>query len=290
VFCDAEPTSPKTREFLDLLKKAERGNRRGELVARNLEFEPNVPEPVRKEFVRYVESMDAPNGPDDAARLYASTVYELEGGDYTFDSGHNEPNRAPAPPFAALERAVDVGSFAVYNLGLTRDKAERPELRAQIARRLTGTAGPPVRSDMLRGEVGGNCVWATEASVLASSEPTADGGPEPDELRDALGLDDPERYGRDESMVLFSYSNERVPGRAFYRPTVLQAGWAPCAGAFLPSDPESHTGWTQNLATGARGKPEIVHAPFSAREIDGLDVAGPLARDPSTGYRDVRLA
>ena len=92
-------------------------------------------------------------------------------------------------------------------------------------------------------------------------------------------------------MVIYVYEADRVADGAFYRPTVLDAGWKGSAIAFLPSPPgPARPGQTQDLATGLPAEPEVLHAVFPAAQVQEIVIAGPLTQDPSNHYKTVRLA
>lgn len=273
--------------WLTELEKAVPDTNLGALVATNLRRDPNVPAKIRDEFAQSVASAAPPVAPNKAVQTYVESLDSLRQNGLGFDSPANEANRLAAIPFETLVRAVDVAAFSVHNLGVTRDRAEDPQLQRQIARRVAASGGPRIEPSMLRGNIGGLCVWATEPPALTDPDGTR---VPPDEMRDRLGLDDPDRFGQGKEMILFLYGSAAVPEGRSYRPTVLDAGWCPVAAAFLPSDPAEPTGMTQHLATGEPSAREAIHQPFPAGELDEIQATDVFTSDPPIAYRGVRLA
>ncbi|MCH8286025.1 hypothetical protein IIB79_05780 [candidate division KSB1 bacterium] len=182
---------------------------------------------------------------------------------------------------------MDFANFLRHNFPnpVTDAELRRTVFIDQMAKRVMA---PGFDISKLRKGIGHRPVWATRDEALKSADGSTISS---DDLRDSLGLDDRLRYGAGKRMACYIYSSERVPDEAFYRPTVLDTGWHGAAVAFLPSDPTVHeTGITQHLQTGDGCAPEVIHDPFAANEVERVGVTEPLANDPATGYRAIRLA
>jgi hypothetical protein len=275
-------------KWLEMLSQAELdGNPQwGALVAKNFQEDPNVATEREARFRECIEQAPEVQSSDEAARLLRSALGELLRDGLGFDSEDNEACCISDVPFGEFARGVDVVSFGQWNLGMSARRIRKATFRAHVAKRVRDG---DITVDMLRGDVGSpNGVWATDRE-----EVTDDAGNllRADDVRDRLGLDDPGRFGAGEHMVFFAYSADGVPDGAAYRPTVVDTGVWPMASAWLPSDATTHeTGLTQHLASGRPACPEVLHRPFPANEVSGLMVSEALATDPSTGYRDIRLA
>jgi len=280
-------TSPQVAEWLEKLRNAEPDSQRGVLVARNLECDSNVPTPIKEEFENAVASEAEPTFPDEAAAVYQRVLHHLHKRGLGFDSSANEPNRLGGTGFDSFCRVADLRSFCLHNLqAVTKNRAEDSRFREQIARRLRGTECPRLVPVMLQGQVGDDRVWATrEEAVHDSTGRHRD----QDELRDALGLDDPDRFGPGDRMIVYFYPRNRIPDSKCWRPTVLDAGWHPTSGAFLPSGSRADTGMTQDLRSGDASEPEVLHRPFRANIVGSVMATDPLRTRPSTEYRAVRL-
>ena len=245
-------------EGLDRIETRIAPTSRGELVARNLDEDRNVPPEHQTAFRRFSEDRPPAGDPHDAVVYYGEALAGMASAGLTFAATSNAANRLPDTPLSRLARAVDLVSFAVFNhpVAVTRAEARRRTFQQQLAKRL---ATAPTAPAALRADIGaaGRPVWAADDTELTGSGP---GPADPDRLRDRLGLDDVDRFGQDSHVVIFRYDVDVVPDGACYRPTVLDAGWHPAAGAFLPSDRATDaTGYTQDLASGDKGVPEVIH-------------------------------
>jgi hypothetical protein len=90
-------------------------------------------------------------------------------------------------------------------------------------------------------------------------------------------------------MIVLSYKADKIPDRAAYRPTVVDAGGFAVSAAWLSSSPADATGFTQDLRTGQPSCPEILHKRFPARQVANLLALEGCATGPATGYRQERL-
>lgn len=271
--------------WLNQLKQAEPNTKRGALIAKNLEEDPSVPKARRDKFCKLIETEGSSANGEEAGKVYRHVLKEMDAQGYGFDSNHNAENRRDRTVLPNMGRAVDIVSFISYNLGgvTLPVKARSPAFQETVANAIK--AGHVAVGD-LHGDVAGKCAWAADAGVFRD----ASGGLQnADDTRDRLGLDDPTRFGPGKRMVSFFYSADKLHSQYIWRPTVLDAGWHPAAGAFLPSDPDGDVGKTQNLRTGASDADEIIHQPFPANTVDSLDVSDMLKNEPSTGYRDIRI-
>lgn len=286
MFGDNVQTSPKVSEWLDALKKAEPDTSLGELVGRNLEQDSNVAADMQSRFLDLVADADETTTPDEAVKLYRETLDSLEEDGLTFDSAAGEKNKLTAIPFEELARSVDFGGFMHYNYpeAVPQREIRKKTFVDQVAKRV---ADGTVDRSKFRGDVGWKSVWATHAQTIRDKN----GNLLPSrEVRNLLGLDDPNRFGQGRRMVVFFYPSDRMPDGRCYRPTVLDAGWCPAGGAFLPSDKATEeTGYAQNLSNGEKGAPEILHLPFPAKEMERLEIPEELSDDPPVEYRAKRL-
>lgn len=282
----------KLQAWLDLLRQAESVSRRGALIERNLRDDANVCPALQQELRDFVAGQSPAATPDDAAEQYERFLQDLHQDGPPCQHPDNIVNQIPTAPLPRLARSVDGDAFLKYNyLPANNRKVPRyhrasPSVKTKIRLRELQRRG--VQTAALRGSIGESVVFATSDRVATGYQAgtlVADG------VRDRLGLDDPVPYGQDQFMVIYVYEAARVADVAFYRPTVLDAGWKGSAIAFLPSPPgPARPGQTQDLATGLPAEPEVLHAVFPASQVEEIVIAGPLTQDPSKHYRTVRLA
>ncbi|NLF69797.1 MAG: hypothetical protein GX575_12175 [Candidatus Anammoximicrobium sp.] len=292
MFGQATVADAKLEAWLDLLRQAEPTTRRGALIERNLRDDANVCPALQQDLRDFVAAQSPAATPDDAAEQYERFLQDLHQDGPPCQHPDNIVNQIPTAPPPRLARSVDGDAFLKYNyLPANNRKVPRyhrasPSVKTKIRLRELQRRG--VQTAALRGSIGRSVVFATSDSVATRYQAgtlAADG------VRDRLGLDDPVPYGRDQFMVIYVYEVARVADGAFYRPTVLDAGWKGSAIAFLPSPPgPARPGQTQDLATGLPAEPEVLHAVFPAAQVQEIVVAGPLTQDPSNHYKTVRLA
>jgi hypothetical protein len=279
-----DPNS-KTGPWLGKLADAEPATRLGALVSKNLREDNNVCGEYGSAVHDYLDTRNEPATPAEAVAAYRGLLDHLKSTGRTFDGPHNSSNKLLPVPFPHLGRVVTLEDFMVYNV-FGRRRVLRAhyldDLGRRIAKRQIAKVAPSPKDLQLN--IGGSAVFAAAEADLSSTT-------DADELRNRLGLDDDARFGRGKSMVVESYEASRIPGAECYRPTVLDAGWHPAAGAFRPSTappPVTH-GWTQHLRTGDQAVPEVIHPPFPASEIDRFEIRGPCVEDPPADYRSKRL-
>lgn len=282
----------RTQAWLALLRQAEPETRRGELAARNLLDDGNVCAALQKGLLDFIASEPPTATPDAAAEQYDRFLQRLHQAVPPCRHPDNSANQLPNAPFLRLARAVDGDAFVKYNYLPTnkrkvpRAHRARPAVKTKI--RLREIAKRGVRLGALRGMIGKSVAFASSDDL---AERHRSGTMPVEEMRDRLGLDDPARFGRDRFMVIYVYGADRVADGMFFRPTVLDAGWKGSAIAFLPSPGgPARPGRTQDLATGQRAEPEVLHAVFPAAEVEACLVGRRLTRDPSATYKSVRLA
>jgi len=282
----------KLQAWLDLLRQAEPTTRRGALIERNLRDDANVCPALQQDLRDFVAAQSPAATPDDAAEQYERFLQRLHQNRPPCQHPDNVVNQVSAPPFPRLARSVDGDAFLKYNyLPANNRKVPRchrasPSVKTKIRLRELQRRG--IETAALRGSIGRSVVFATSDTVVTRYQArTLDA----DGVRDRLGLDDSVPYGRDQFMVIYVYEAARVADGAFYRPTVLDAGWKGSAIAFLPSPPgPARPGQTQDLATGLPAEPEVLHGVFPAAQVQEIVIAGPLTQDPSNHYKTVRLA
>jgi hypothetical protein len=283
VFGESTTDPTETAWLAELRSYAYRSNDQwGEKVAENLENDSNVPEPRSERFRQGVRDAGPPASPADPRQVFETVLDALNRKGLTFDSTENAPCLVSlSPDLERLGRVVDLAGFVEHNVKPSRKQLTDPSFIENVVARLeTGKVGV----NELERDVGSrDGVWATTEDTLRNPSGPAD---DADSLRDRLGLDDPVRFGAGKRMVILFYSGDAVPDRALWRPTVLDVGSDISAAAWMPSDGAADpTGFTQDLATGERGGPEVLHRTFPARDIADLSVTGPLTRDPATDYR-----
>jgi len=278
--------SAKESSWLDSMCKARlpHNDLWGALVAANFREDKNTT-PTRATVFRHgIESAEPVTSADEAKRVLQNALGEVNRSESRFDSPDNDASRLDSIPFGQLARVVDVKAFGHYTLRATVTDLRKKDRRAHLAARVR--AGKLTQAD-LGGDVGSpNGVWATDA------QSTCGKGTDPQQaadIRDRLGMDDPDRFGEGEPMIILSYPADKMPGGAAYRPTVVDAGDLPVSAAWLPSSPADSTGFTQDLRTGQPGCREIIHKPFSARDIAALTATEGCATGPADGYRRKRL-
>jgi len=292
MFGQATVADAMLQTWLDLLRQAEPTTCRGALIERNLQDDANVCPSLQQELRDFVAAQPPAVTPDDADDQYERFLRRLHQNRPPCQHLDNVGNKIPTPPFPRLARSVDGDAFLKYNYPATNNRKvpryhrASPSVKTKIRLRELQRRG--VQTDALRGSIGKSVVFATSDRVATRYQAgtlAADG------VRDRLGLDDPGPYGRDQFMVIYVYEAARVADGAFYRPTVLDAGWKGSAIAFLPSPPgPARPGQTQDLATGLPAEPEVLHAVFPASQVEEIVIAGPLTQDPSKHYKTVRLA
>ena len=283
---DGDTHSEKESFWLDAMRSVSLSHNDcwGALVAANFLEDKNTA-PVRAAVFRQaIESAERATSADEANKVLHNAVGEVNLPKNRFDSAKNDACRLGSVPFRELARTVDVKNFGAYILGDTDTDWRRKEDRLQLAARVR--RGTITQAD-LGGKVGSPYgVWATDAQSVCGK------GTDPQQaadLRDRLGLDDPDRFGEGEPMILLSYSADTIPGGAAYRPTVVDAGDSPASAAWLPNSPADATGFTQDLRTGQPNCPEILHKPFPARQVANLTATEGLVTGPADGYRHPRL-
>jgi hypothetical protein len=280
------PTDPNSKagRWLEKLADAEVDTRLGALVCKNLREDSNVCPEYENAVNQRLETRDEPATPAEAVTAYKALLDHLKSTGNTFDGPHNSGNGLSPVPFPRLGRVVTLPDFMVYNIfgGRALPIHYLDGVGKRIAQSQIAKVAPSPKD--LRMNIGG-------ATVFAAPEGNLSGTTDADEMRNRLGLDDDARFGRGRSMVFESYEASRVPGSQCYRPTVLDAGWSPSSGAFLPHTGGTSVthGWTQDLRTGDQGVPEVIHAPFPASEMEGFEVLGPCVEDPPADYRSKRL-
>jgi hypothetical protein len=292
MFGGPTPSGGKLSIWLDQFQQSEPATQRGALVHLNLLEDGNVSEPHQRALYEHVESQPPVSTPEEAARLYDRFLCELGSRGPVCTQPNNAKNRIGGVPFARLSRVVGGDAFMKYNFYATNKRKvpqrHRSTRAVQTKVRLEQIRKKGVQFDRLRGNIGGAVVFASGVEILERhkrNEIEADG------VRNRLGLDDVGRFGRDGFMVGYVYDAGRAPGGEFFRPTVLDAGWADVSAAFLPSEEGSaRPGRTQDLSTGDRAEPEVLHRSFPANEVEACQILGPLADDPPDAYKSVRLA
>ena len=186
------------------------------------------------------------------------------------------------PPFPQLVRMIRLSDFTRFHLdpsgvlGAAASSIDPDTLFADLdlAVDCVGVIGA------------GRPCWAAPSPVLP--------GVNADSVRDSLGL-----AHLDVLAVASGYvgtcadANELMElqyqshGIELFRPTVAEAG---CFCAFLPSDPIAHTGFTQDLRTGARSIAEVVHPGIPANSLSGIAKRGAITIPPSDNWKPIRLA
>jgi hypothetical protein len=282
----------KLQAWLDLLRQAEPATRRGALTERNLRDDVNVCPALQQELRDFVAAQPPAAMPDDASQQYDRFLQDLHQNRPPCQHPDNAGNQMSITPFPRLARSVDGDAFLKYNyLATNNRKVPRyhrasPPVKTKIRLRELQKRG--TQAAALRGSIGRSVVFATSDDVVTRYQA---GTLNADGLRNRLGLDDASPYGRGQFMVIYVYEAARVADGTFYRPTVLDAGWKGSAIAFLPSPPgPARPGQTQDLATGLPAEPEVLHAVFPAAQVQEIVIAGPLTGDPSSNYKNVRLA
>jgi len=256
----------------------------GVLVAANFREDKNTAPARAAVFRQAIESAERTTSADEANKVLHNALGEVNRPENRFDSASNDACRLGSVPFDQLARAVDVKNFGERILQATGMNLRQKDRRVHLAARVR--AGTITPAD-LGGDVGGqNGVWATDAHSVCGK------GTDPQQaadIRDRLGLDDPDRFGEGEPMIVLSYQADKIPDNAVYRPTVVDAGGFAVSAAWLPSSPADATGFTQDLRTGQPSCPEIIHKPFQARQVASLTAMEGFATGPATGYRQERL-
>jgi hypothetical protein len=283
---DGDTHTEKESAWLDALRSVSlpHNDSWGALVAANFLEDKNTAPARSAVFRQAIESAERATSPDEAKRVLQNALGEVNRPGNSFDSANNDACRLASVPFGELARAVDVKNFGAYILGDTDTDWRRKEDRLQLAARVR--AGTITQAD-LGGNVGSPYgVWATDAESVCGK---GTGSQQAADLRDRLGLDDPDRFGEGEPMIVLSYHADKIPDGAAYRPTVVDAGGFAVSAAWLPSSPGGATGFTQDLRTGKPSCPEIIHKPFPARQVASLTATEGFATGPATGYRQERL-
>ena len=257
----------------------------GRLVVKNLQEDLNCPQGRRDAFRGALDQKLPLPDRTRARDTMWKVIEEINSQGFTFTSPSNAACALGPSPFPSLVRVMDIGNFAQWNFyGVDTSRFGDASYPAQIASRIKAGSIDPT---MLTGEVGAPTgVWATDREQVLRDDGTF--VEHPDQVRNRLGLDDPERFRAGENLVVLSYEAACVPVPV-YRPTVLDTGGA-MAAAWMPSEPATDpTGFTQHLTYGGRGSPEILHRPFPATEVTSVKLHGPLQGPPSTEYRALRL-
>jgi hypothetical protein len=247
---------PKVRSWLKSLEKHEPNLRYGELLVKNLEEDPNVPDSRKNAFVDHIKRNHLGTTAQDAFDSLQNAAKAIT----PFDHAENEPNRIDKLPFLIAGRIVSLADFMYFNSlngeRLTRKPEKEDKLCEIVAAELQANDFDISR---LQNHLGPERVFATNGEALFDK---AQELMSPDALRDSLGLDYA-MFDPGHRLVCFFYDPIFFPEACACKPTVLEA---PTHHPFLPSEKASSVGRTQHLETGAPCLAEVIHGPVRAAD------------------------
>lgn len=278
-------TAPKVKTWLRHLKNFDPHKKKGELIAKNLLEDANVP---IERGDKFIQAINRPaRTPEQAQELYEDALKELDMAGFAFDSQYNEPNRLKQAPFKEAAKVVDLNNFLEYNYEdgevILSKELDKSDYVAQKAHEIN--SGNITVSDLV-GKLGGKAyIFITSANSIKEQGTRLK---QADVIRNSLGLDNKDLYGSGNYLVCLFYGIGKNTGK-LYRPTVLDAGVE--NHAFLPSraGKKATFGKTQHLETGKPTHPEIIHRNFAAEQVQEMKCTGPLLTDPPDGYKAIRL-
>ena len=208
---DDDTHSEKESAWLDALREVSlpHNDSWGALVVANFLEDKNTSPTRAAVFRQAIESAERATSPDEAKRVLQNALGEVNRSENRFDSANNAACRLASVPFDQLARAVDVENFGKWILRATAMNLRQKDRRVHLAARVR--AGTITPSD-LGGDVGSPYgVWATDAQSVCGK------GTAPQQaadVRDKLGLDDPDRFGDGQRFRNVVKKARLMPGKA----------------------------------------------------------------------------